>query len=129
MNKGIKIMFYLKSRHGNTGYNVMFHNKNGAGYGTNLDNLHVFSKEEAQRELNHDIDSLPLLKSEVDKLAIRAVDMQYLYVDKALISEDDLYVIQVTGKYNGNDIILPAIVVVVLLMTITKLKNTTTKRL
>jgi len=59
--------FYLRSRHGDTGCNVMFHNKGGCGYGTDLDNLHVFTRDEAQRDVNHDPANLPLLKSEVDR--------------------------------------------------------------
>lgn len=97
-------MFYLRSRHGDTGCNVMFHNKDGRGYGTDLDGLHLFTKDEAQKELDHHIESLPLLKSEVDKLAIRAVDMQYLDSTKAALNPHDSYAIQLTGDYNGNDI-------------------------
>lgn len=96
--------FYLRSRHGDTGSNVVFHNKDGCGYGTNLDKLHVFTKEEAQQHLEWDIRSLPLLKSAVDSLAIRAVDMQYLDVTKHAFTLDSMYVIQVNGKWNGNDI-------------------------
>lgn len=97
-------LFYLTSRHGNCGENVMFHNKNGSGYGTNLDNLHVFTREEAQKELGHDIKSLPLLKSEVDKLSIKAIDHQYLKRSLNSIDPNDQYIIQVSGFYNGNDI-------------------------
>jgi len=96
-------VFYLRSRHGDTGTNVMFHNKNGAGYGTNLDNLHVFTTEEAQKKLDWDIKSLPLLKSEVDKLSILAVDMQYLDAVKSK-EFSGLYVVQMDRKWNGNDI-------------------------
>jgi len=100
--------FYLRSRHGDTGCNVMFHIKDGMGYGTNLDNLHVFTREEAQKKVNHDIGNLPLLKSEVDKLSIRAVDMQYLDAKKDLIdtldTEPATYVLQVSRHWNGNDI-------------------------
>ena len=97
-------MFYLRSRHGDTGCNVVFHNKNGAGYGTDLDNLESFTKEAAQKEVGHDVRSLPLLISEVDKLAIKAVDMQYLDSTKAALNPFARYVIQITGDYNGNDI-------------------------
>lgn len=97
-------LFYLRSRHGDTGSNVMFHRINGCGYGTNLDELHVFTIEEAQKELGHDIGSLPLLKSEVDKLSIRAVDCQNLDSEKHAFFKDAKYVIQVTGDRNGNDI-------------------------
>lgn len=105
-------MFYLRCRHGDTGKNVMFHNKDGCGYGTNLDKLHLFTLEEAQKELNHDIKSLPLLASTVDSMAIRSVDMQVIDADKDVIlqSVDNIlntankYVVQIDGHWNGNDI-------------------------
>ena len=96
-------MFYLRSRHGDTGTNVMFHNKDGRGYGTNLDNLHVFTAGEAQKDLDWDIKSLPLLKSEVDRLSIMSVDEQKLDKDKA-IKFSGPYILQVSRMWNGNDI-------------------------
>lgn len=99
------ILFYLTSRHGDCGANVMFHKKNGIGYSTNLDALHLFTREEAQRHVDHDPRSLPLLKSEVDKAAIRAVDCQSLDENMADLSDPDaLYVLQIKGCWNGNDI-------------------------
>ena len=97
-------VFYLTSRHGNCGSNVMFHNKNGSGYGTDLDNLELFTIEDAQIESDHDIKSLPLLKSEVDKLAVMHVDMQHL--DKIENEKHCLnkFILVVSGKYDGNDI-------------------------
>ncbi len=98
-------LFYLTSRHGDTGSNVMFHNKGGCGYGTDLDNLELYSLEDAQRELDNDIKSLPLLKSEVDKLSIKAVDHQHLNDDKNILPDpNDEYVIQIEHNWNGNDI-------------------------
>jgi hypothetical protein len=97
-------LFYLRSRHGDCGDNVMFWNKDGRGYGTDLDKLHLFTKEEAQEKINWDITSLPLLKSEVDKLSITAVDHQYLDKSLNVIDKKDQYMVQITGDYNGNDI-------------------------
>lgn len=97
-------LFYLVSRHGNCGSNVMFHNLNGRGYGTDLNNLHVFTREEAQEELDHNIKSLPLLKSEVDKLLIKAVDCQHLNSDLNIEDPNNKYVVQFKGCWNGNDI-------------------------
>ena len=96
-------LFYLTSTHGNYGTNVMFHNKDGCGYGTNLDNLHLFTLEDAQKHLNHDIKSVPLLKSEVDKLAIKSVDHQHLK-ELPQVDPNNQYVIQIKGFWNGNDI-------------------------
>jgi hypothetical protein len=70
--------FFLKSRHGDFCSSVSFHNKNGAGYGTDLSNLGLFTLEEAQNALDHDIKSIPLLASEVLKFSVDRVDMQYL---------------------------------------------------
>ena len=97
-------LFYLRSRHGNTGTNLLFHNKNGVGYGTDLDGLETYTLEEAQKELDHDIANLPLLKSEVDKASILAVDCQYIKPDDDVIDPNDQYIVQKKMLWNGNDI-------------------------
>jgi hypothetical protein len=97
--------FFLKSRHGDFCTSVSFHNKNGAGYGTDLSNLGLFTLEEAQNALDHDIKSIPLLASEVLKFSVDRVDMQYL--DETLGKPEklsDLCVIQINGCFDGNDI-------------------------
>ena len=49
--------------------------------------------------------SLLLLKSEVDKLAVKHVDMQYLDSKKGVpVDLDDECIVQVNGEYDGNDI-------------------------
>jgi len=96
--------FYLRSRHGDCGDNVMFHNKNGHGYGTDLDKLHVFSLKEAQKQLDWDIGNLPLLKSAVDNASIRAINHQYLDKNENKKYEGDEYIVQIKGFHNGNDI-------------------------
>ena len=102
-------LFYLTSRHGDCGTNVMFHNKNGCGYGTDLNKLELFSFEKAQKELNQDINSLPLLKSEVDKLAVMHVDCQYLDKEKGKPKNmNDRCVVQIDGVWDGNDIAFAA---------------------
>lgn len=100
-------LFYLRSRHGDTGNNVMFHAKMGSGYTTNLDDLHLFTIAEAQKQLGYSIRSLPLLADEVDKLSIKAVDMQNLDHEKNnehKKNSPDVFNIQLGGHYNGNDI-------------------------
>jgi hypothetical protein len=97
--------FFLKSRHGDFSTSVCFHNKNGAGYGTDLSNLGLFELEEAQNELDHDIKSIPLLASEVLKFSVDRVDMQYLDETVGKPSQfSDLCVIQINGCWDGNDI-------------------------
>ena len=102
MNKGL---FYKTCRHGNCGSNVTFHNKDECGYGTNLKNLETYSLEQAQKEMDYQDGSLLLLKSEVDKFAVKHVDMQYLDSTKGTPSGmDDECVVVINGVYDGNDI-------------------------
>jgi len=99
-------LFYKTCRHGNCGSNVTFHNKDECGYGTDLKNLETYSLEKAQREMDYQDGSLFLLKSEVDKFAIKHVDMQYLDIKKgAPVALSDNCVIQINGEYDGNDIL------------------------
>ena len=97
--------FFVRSRHGDFCSSVSFHNKNGAGYGTDLNNLELFTLEDAQKQLDWNVDSLPLLASEVMKLAVDRVDMQYLDDVKGQPeNDDDVCVVQIIGPYDGNDI-------------------------
>ena len=96
--------FYLTSRHGDCGNNVMFHRKNRRGYTTNLDDAHLFTKEEAEKALSQDVKSLPLEKEAVDNSAILGVDHQYLDKKGKPTSPDENCLIQKNGEYNGNDI-------------------------
>ena len=100
-------LFYKTCRHGNCGSNVTFHNKDeyGYGYGTDLKGLETYTFEQAQKQMDYQDGSLLLLKSEVDKLAVKHVDMQYLDIKKGAPSKlDDECIIQINGEYDGNDI-------------------------
>lgn len=98
-------LFYKTCRHGNCGSNVTFHNKDECGYGTNLKNLETYTLEQAQKQMDYQDGSLLLLKSEVDKLAVKHVDMQYLDSKKGVpVDLDDKCIVQVNGEYDGNDI-------------------------
>lgn len=98
-------LFYKTCRHGNVGSNVMFHNKDEFGYGTNLKNLETYTKEQAQSAMDRQDGSLMLLKSEVDKFAVKHVDMQHLDETKGQpVNPDDKCIIQINGEYDGNDI-------------------------
>ena len=98
-------LFYKTCRHGNCGSNVTFHNKDEHGYGTNLKDLEVYTLEQAQKQMDYQDGSLLLLKSEVDKLAVKHVDMQYLDIKKGTpLNLDDECIVQVNGEYDGNDI-------------------------
>lgn len=96
-------MFYLRDSRGNTGSNVMFWRLNGAGYCTNIDDAEKYSLEEAQRQHNSRNSDVPLLASEVESRSIFAVDCQNLKSDLSF-SEDDECVVQLKGRWNGNDI-------------------------
>lgn len=101
----MEVLFYKTCRHGNCGSNVMFHNKDELGYGTDLKKLEVYNLETAQREQDYNDGSWLLAKDEVDKLAVKHVDMQYLDVEKGKPKNmDDLCVVQNNGVYDGNDI-------------------------
>ncbi len=98
-------LFYKTCRHGNCGSNVTFHNKDECGYGTDLKKLETYSFEKAQREMDYQDGSLLLLKSEVDKFAVKHVVMQYLDSKKQPpVDLEDECVIQINGEYDGNDI-------------------------
>ncbi len=99
--------YFLTSRHGNLGSTVVFHNKNEQGYGTDLDKLNTYSKEEAQKHHdNYGRDSLPILVTKAIDKHTERVDMQYLDVSKGLYINKPNYkvVVQVAGSYDGNDI-------------------------
>ena len=96
-------LFYKTCRHGNCGSNVMFHNKDGHGYGTDLKNLETYDLETAQKQQDYQDGSWLLSKVEVDKLAVKHVDMQYLNGEKGKpLNLDSLVVVQVDGVYDGN---------------------------
>ena len=98
-------IFFLRSRHGDFCSSVSFYNKNGAGYGTDLNNLELFTLEGAQKRLGYDIKAIPLLASEVMKFAKLRVDTQYLDKIKGKpLYMDDECVIQINGCWDGNDI-------------------------
>jgi hypothetical protein len=95
--------FYLQDSRGLTGNNVVFHQVDGAGYGTNLDKLEVLTLEQAQRSHDGRETDVPLLKSLVDELSITAVDHQVMPTELT-DDENGEYVVQITGYFNGNDI-------------------------
>ena len=96
--------YYMQDSRSLLGTNVVFHRKNGCGYGTNLDELEVYTREEAQWQHDRRETDIPLLKSLVDELSILAVDHQVL-PESGTIDPDDKYVIQVDRHWNGNDIL------------------------
>lgn len=100
-------IFYLQDTRSTLGNNVVFWNIDGCGYGTNLDKLETYTLEEAQDHHNNRNSDVPLLKSLVDKLSIKAVDMQVLPTSTDEDPNDE-YIIQHNQNYNGNDILFLA---------------------
>ncbi len=99
-------LFYKTCRHGNCGSNVVFHNVDECGYGTDLNKLETYDLETAQKEQDRNDGSWLLSKLEVDALAIKHVDMQYLDATKGSPQEmDEKCVVQICGEYDGNDIL------------------------
>jgi len=96
-------LFYLQDSRSCVGTNVLFWRKDGCGYGTNLDELEVYTLAEAQSHHDGRDSDIPLLKSLVDELSIIAVDHQVL-PESGTIDPSDEYVIQRKGCWNGNDI-------------------------
>lgn len=101
----MKNRFYLRSPHGNTGSNMVFHAIDGGGYTSNLDLAHVYTLEEAQAKYNHARDGEhPVSADHVDALSVEKVDHQYL--PNASVFEDwcSSYVAYEKGIYDGNDV-------------------------
>lgn len=107
MSKG----FYLTSCHNWVGSNVSFHAINGKGYTTNIDEAHIYTKEEMQKHLdNGDFrtypnEEMPLCVSRVNAVSTWHVDFQYV---KEFWPENkdqnDEYVIYKKNTWDGNDL-------------------------
>lgn len=101
----MKNRFYLRSPHGNTGSNMVFHAKDGKGYTTDLDKAHVYTLEEAQAEYNYARDGEhPVSADHVDDLAIHKVDHQYLPIESVFAGWAKEFVCFEKGVYDGNDV-------------------------
>lgn len=102
----MKDKYFLTSRHGDCGSTVMFHNHGEKGYGSDLNKLEVYSKENAQKRHNQfGRGSLPLLVDKVMTSCKRRVDMQYIDIAKGAPRFDkQITVFSCGGVYNGNDI-------------------------
>lgn len=70
--------YYL--RNGFVGNDFLFWRKNKAGYTTNIDDAHIFTKQEAFRQHEMRNEDVPIEKPVVDKLAHRALSSEkYFY--------------------------------------------------
>ncbi len=67
-------LYYLQN--GFVGNDMCFWRKNGAGYTTNLDEAHVFTRKQAFAQHSVRSDDVPRKKQLIDSLGHRALDMQ-----------------------------------------------------
>lgn len=101
----MKNRFYLRSPHGNTGSNMVFHAIDGKGYTSDLDLAHVYTLEEAQAKYNHARDGEhPVSADHVDALGMWKVDHQYLPYTSVFKEWCNSYVAYEKGLYDGNDV-------------------------
>lgn len=102
----MKNRFYLRSPHGNTGSNMVFHAIDGKGYTSNLDLAHVYTLEEAQKEWELARDGeYPISADHVDALAVWKVDHQYIPNETQPFTDiHNTYVAFKKGEWDGNDV-------------------------
>lgn len=99
----MKDRFYLRSAHGNTGSNMVWHCHEKRGYHTDLALAHVMTRIEAQEEWNWGI-CQPVSADHVDALATWKVDHQYIPHDSMFLDDVDSYVLFQKSKVDGNDV-------------------------
>ncbi|UKA04977.1 hypothetical protein [Photobacterium damselae] len=106
-----KNRFYKTSPHGHVGTNVSFHSKLRDGYTTNIDNAQLFTREQAQSDVDcgrrrfEKTEELFLSADDVDELTVLKVDHQYIsqtYPENK--DPNDEYVIYRKNCWDGNDL-------------------------
>lgn len=101
----MKNRFYLTSSHGNLGSNIMWHRHNEKGYTSDLDQAHVYTREQAQKEWAESWgECQPISADHVDELAIWKVDCQYIPKKTTLDDDCANYVAYKEGQWDGNDV-------------------------
>ena len=100
----MKNRFYLPSSHGNLGSNMVFHRHEGRGYSSDLDQAHVYTLEEAQKEWDYG-DEAPVSADHIDSMAVWKVDHQYIpNENQPFIDIHNTYVAFRKGMWDGNDV-------------------------
>lgn len=94
--------FYLRDTRSDVGSTCMFWAIDGCGYTSNLDNAHVFSREEAQKYADRREHFIPLSKPKVDQVSTIRVDMQRLKLSTDF--SKGIVIHRHVGSYDGNDI-------------------------
>ena len=82
-------LYYLQDSRTYVGNSMLFWRKNGAGYSTKLDQCEVFTKDKAFKLHKDRSTDIPILKSVIDKIATRQVDVQDLYMENEKKVEPD----------------------------------------
>ncbi len=102
----MKNRFYLTSSHGYLGSNVVWHRHNEQGYTTDIDQAHVYTREEAQQAWSESWgESEAISADHVDALAVWKVDCQYIpKVTQPFTDIHNTYVAFEKGKWDGNDV-------------------------
>ncbi|WP_265092258.1 hypothetical protein [Acinetobacter bereziniae] len=96
--------FYLPSSHGNLGSNMVFHRHEGRGYSSDLDQAHVYTLEEAQKEWEYG-DEAPVSADHIDSMAVWKVDHQYIPNETQPFTDiHNTYVAFKKGMWDGNDV-------------------------
>lgn len=83
---------------------MVFHRHDGCGYSTDIDQAHVYTLEEAQKEWNYG-DEAPISADHVDALAVWKVDHQYIPNKSQRFTDiHNTYVAFEKGMWDGNDV-------------------------
>ena len=96
--------FYLRDTRSDVGSTCMFWANDGCGYTSDLDKAHVFDKKEAQDFADQGLHFIPLSKHQVDALAVRRVDHQYLDSTAFFDVTKGIVIRECHYGYDGNDI-------------------------
>ncbi|MCY9872956.1 hypothetical protein [Vibrio barjaei] len=106
-----KNRFYKTSPYSHVGSNVSFYGIDNKGYVTDLDKAHIYTREEAQKEVDNgelrheNLQELFLSADHVNDLSIWQVDTQYISKKYPEFTDpNNEYVACRKGVWNGNDV-------------------------
>lgn len=98
-------LFYLQDSRSYVGNNVMWWAENGNGYTTDISKAHVYTRAEAQAHHDDRSTDIPWPKEYIDTRTRPAVDMQYIRQEEGGPSTDDLFYVQDSRSFDGNDVL------------------------
>lgn len=103
--------FYKTSCYGSVGSNVSFHATNGKGYVTDVDSAHIFTREEAQEEIDRgwlrqgNSEEVFLSVVHIDELTVWKVDCQFVMLFYPINKDpNNEYVVYKKRHWDGNDL-------------------------